>query len=112
MVAPANAVRWKSVPPKRRKSSRPFGRAVERHAHAVEHVDDARRRVGHALDGRLVGEEVAAVGRLFEVHLRGCRLRPWCSRDALMPPCAHTECERLTGTSEKRVDGDAWPRRA
>ena len=58
----------------------PFGRAVERHAHAVEHVDDARRRVGHPLDGRLVGEEVAAVGRLFEVDLRGSRLRPWCSR--------------------------------
>ena len=56
----------------------PLGRAVERHAHAVEHVDDARRRVGHALDGRLVGEEVAAVGRLFEVHLRASRPRPSC----------------------------------
>ncbi len=44
-------------------------RAVEGHAHAVEHVDDARGRVGHALDRRLVGEEVAAVHGLFEVHL-------------------------------------------
>ena len=44
-------------------------RAVEGDAHAIEHVDDARRRVGHALDGRLVAEEVAAVGRLLEVHL-------------------------------------------
>ena len=24
---------------------------------------------------------------------------------ALMPPCAQTECERLTGTSEKRSTG-------
>ncbi len=24
---------------------------------------------------------------------------------ALMPPCAHTECERFTGTSEKRSTG-------
>jgi hypothetical protein len=43
--------------------------AVEGHAHAVEHVDDARRRVGHALDRRLVAEEIPAVRRLFEVDL-------------------------------------------
>ena len=48
----------------------PLGRAVERHAHAVEHEDDAGRGVGHPLHGRLVGEEVAAVDRLFEVDLR------------------------------------------
>ena len=51
-----------------------FGRAIERHAHAVEHVDDARRGVGHALDGRLVREKVAAVDRLFEMDLGGVTL--------------------------------------
>jgi hypothetical protein len=45
-----------------------LGGAVERHAHAVEQVDDLRRPVGHLVDGRLVLEEVAAVERLVEVH--------------------------------------------
>ncbi len=44
--------------------------SVERNAHAVEHEDDVRRGVAHALHGRLIREKVAAVNRLFEVHLR------------------------------------------
>ncbi len=48
----------------------PFRRAVERHTHAVQKLDDARRGVGHALDRRLIGEEVAAVHRLFQMDAR------------------------------------------
>ena len=47
-----------------------FGSAIEGHAHAVEQVDDAGRGFAHRLDGRLVGEEVAAVDGVVEV-LRG-----------------------------------------
>ena len=78
MVAPANAVRWKQRAAEAAEVEQPLGRAVERHAHAVEHEDDAGRGVAHPLDRRLVGEEVAAVDRLVEVHLRASRPRPWC----------------------------------
>ena len=57
--------------------------------------------VGHALDGGLVGEEVAAVDGVVEV-LEGVSPSPLRFLAALMPPCAQTECERLTGTMEKR----------
>ncbi len=44
-----------------------FGGAVEGDAHAVEQVDDGGALRGHVLDGRLVGEEVAAVDGVVEV---------------------------------------------
>ncbi len=44
-----------------------FGGAVEGDAHAVEQIDDAGRGLAHGLDGRLVGEEVAAVDGVVEV---------------------------------------------
>jgi hypothetical protein len=47
-----------------------LGGAVEGNAHPVEQEDDARCCVAHALDGRLVGEEVPAVNGLLEVDLR------------------------------------------
>ena len=47
-----------------------FGGAVEGHAHAIEQVDDGGRGFAHGLDGRLVGEEVAAVDGVVKV-LRG-----------------------------------------
>jgi hypothetical protein len=47
----------------------PFARAVEGDTHAVEHEDDARRGVGHPFHRGLVGEKIAAVDGLFEVHL-------------------------------------------
>ncbi len=46
-----------------------FGRPVEHHAHPVEQVDDRGRGVAHRLDGRLVGQEVAAVDRVVEMNL-------------------------------------------
>ena len=58
--------------------------------------------VAHALDRRLVGEEVAAVDRVLEVDVAGESPSPLVLTAALMPPCAQTECERFTGTSEKR----------
>ncbi len=51
-----------------------FGGAVEGHAHPVEEVDDLRGPVGHLVDRRLVGEEVAAVDRLVEVLELGVAL--------------------------------------
>jgi hypothetical protein len=51
-----------------------FGRAVEGHAHAVEQVDDRRAHRGHGLDGRLVGEEVAAVDGVVKVLEDGVAL--------------------------------------
>src|SRR5581483_4161531 len=47
----------------------PFRRAVEGDAHAVEQVDDVGRGVAHALDERLVREEIAALDRVDEVDL-------------------------------------------
>ena len=44
-----------------------FSRARERHAHAVEHLDELRCSFDHALDSELVSEEVAAVDRIIEV---------------------------------------------
>ena len=48
-----------------------FGSAVERDAHAIEEVDDGGRGFAHGLDGRLVGEEVAAVDGVVEVLVGG-----------------------------------------
>ena len=83
-----------------------LGRAVERHAHAVEHVDDAGRRVGHALDGRLVREEVAAVDRLLEVDLGrvAFALRVHARVDAALR--AH-RVRALDGNEREEVDGNA-----
>jgi hypothetical protein len=47
----------------------PFAGAVEGHAHAVEQVDDVRRRVAHALDRRLLGEKVASLERVLDVDV-------------------------------------------
>ncbi len=44
-----------------------LGGAIEGDAHAVEQVDDAGSGFAHGLDGRLVGEEVAAVDGVVEV---------------------------------------------
>ena len=44
-----------------------FRRAIERHAHAIEQVDDPGRRVAHRFHRRLVGEKVAAVDRVVEM---------------------------------------------
>ena len=47
-----------------------FGGAIEGHTHAVEQIDDAGRGLAHGFDGRLVGEEVAAIDGVVKV-LRG-----------------------------------------
>ncbi len=78
-----------------------LGGAIEGHAHAVEQVDDGGRGLAHGLDGRLVGEEVAAIDGVVEV-LGGGVAFALRFLAALMPPCAQTECERLTGTIENR----------
>ena len=78
-------------------------RAVEHDAHAVEQVDDSGRRFAHALDERLIGKEVAAVDRVVEVLVESPS--PFVFFAALMPPCAQTECERLTGTMENNSTG-------
>jgi hypothetical protein len=51
-----------------------LGGAVEGHAHAVEQVDDGGRGLAHGLDGRLVGQEVAAVDGVVEVLVGGVAL--------------------------------------
>jgi hypothetical protein len=43
--------------------------AIERHAHAIEQVDDLRSRVAHAFHRRLLGEEVAALERVLHVDV-------------------------------------------
>ncbi len=48
-----------------------FGGAVERDAHAIEQVDDGGRGFAHGLDGRLVGEEVAAIDGVVEMLVGG-----------------------------------------
>ena len=44
-----------------------FSRPRERHAHAVEHLNQLRRGFNHALDGDLVSQKVAAVNRVVEM---------------------------------------------
>ena len=51
-----------------------LSRTRERHAHAVEHLDQLRRCLDHALDGELVGEEVAAIYRIIEMLIDGVML--------------------------------------
>ena len=51
-----------------------FRRAREGNAHAVEHLDELRRRLDHALDRDLVSEEVAAVDRIIEVLVNAVML--------------------------------------
>src|SRR4051812_29233493 len=38
-----------------------FGRPVERHAHAIQQIDDSGRSLAHGLDWRLVGEKIAPI---------------------------------------------------
>src|SRR5207237_479895 len=52
----------------------PLGRAVERHAHAIQQIDDARRPIAHLQHGRLIGEKIPAQHRLVEVHPLGVTL--------------------------------------
>ena len=46
-------------------------RAVEHHAHAIEQIDNRRRRFAHALHQRLIGEEIAAVNRVVKMFPGG-----------------------------------------
>ena len=48
-----------------------FRRAVEHHAHAVQQVDNPRRRFAHPLDQRLVRQKVSAVNRVVKMF-PGC----------------------------------------
>ena len=48
----------------------PFVGAIEGNPHAVEQVDDLRGGVAHPLHRRLLGEEVAALERVFDVDVR------------------------------------------
>ena len=51
-----------------------FRSSVERHAHAVEQINDARSRFAHGFYGRLVGEEVTAVNRVIKMLPGGVAL--------------------------------------
>ncbi len=78
-----------------------FRSAVKGNTHAIEQINDRRGRLAHGLDRRLVGEEIAAVN----VSSKCCQVEspsPFRFFAALIPPCAHTECDRFTGTMEKR----------
>ena len=44
-----------------------LGRAIEHDAHAIEEIDDGGGFIAHALDERLIGEEVAAVDGVVEM---------------------------------------------
>ena len=68
MVAPAKNVRLKSDAAEEAQIALALGGAVERHAHAVEQIDDPRRPVGHLQHRRLIGQEIAAQDGFIEVH--------------------------------------------
>ncbi len=44
-----------------------LGRAIEHDAHAIEEIDDVGGFVAHALDERLIGEEIAAVNGVVKM---------------------------------------------
>ena len=56
------------------KIEQPFGSPIEGHSHAIEQVDDRRRRLAHCLYRRLVGEEVSAVDGVVKVLPGGVAL--------------------------------------
>ena len=56
--------------PKPAEREQAFRSAVERHAHAVQQVDDGGRALGHAHHRRLVVQKVAARNRVFKVQIR------------------------------------------
>jgi hypothetical protein len=49
------------------KVEKSFGRAIERHSHAIEQVDDAWSGFAHRLDRRLVSQKIAAVNCVIEM---------------------------------------------
>src|SRR5712691_6864959 len=51
-----------------------FGSAIERHAHAIEQINNGRRCLAHRSNRRLVGEEVAAVNGVIEMLPGGIAL--------------------------------------
>ena len=51
-----------------------FRSAIERHTHAVEQVNDARRSLAHGFDRRLVGQKVAAINGVVKVLPGGVAL--------------------------------------
>src|ERR1043166_7062439 len=53
------------------KIEQPFARTRERHAHAIEQVDDRGRHLAHCFRWRLIGEKVAAVDRVVKVQPGG-----------------------------------------
>jgi hypothetical protein len=87
------------------KIEQPFRRTVERHAHAVEHEDDARRRVAHPFDRRLVREKIAAVSRLFEVHLRAVAFAFGVHR-RVDAPLSTDRVRTFDGHERKQEDGN------
>ena len=46
-------------------------RAIEHHAHAIQQVNNRRRRLAHALHQRLIRQKIAAVDRVVEMLPRG-----------------------------------------
>ena len=52
----------------------PLRGAIERHAHAVQQIDNGRRGLAHRLHRRLVGKKVAAIDRVVKVLVGGVAL--------------------------------------
>jgi len=44
-----------------------FRRAVKRHSHAIEQIDDGWSHFAHGFDRRLVGEEISAINRVVKM---------------------------------------------
>ena len=83
----------------------PFGRPVERDAHAVEEEDDRRPRLAHRLHRRLVRQEVAAVDRVVEVPPRRVALA--LPVDGGVDPALCTDGVRALDRHEReQVDGE------
>jgi len=84
-----------------------FERAVERHAHAVEEVDDLRRPVRHFVHRWLVREEVATVDRFIKVLVFRVTLL---ARDLVAGVDAALSADRvraLHGNDGEEIDADA-----
>ena len=84
----------------------PLAGPVEHDAHAVQQVDDAGRVVAHVLDGRLVGEKVAAVDRVVEVLVGRVALALGVDR-AVDAALGADRVAALDGHEREQVHGDA-----
>jgi len=74
-------------------------RAVEHDAHAIQQINNSRRRFAHALYERLICQEIATINCVVKMFRGGVAFALLVFA-ALIPPCAQTECDASRAQSK------------